>query len=60
MLSLVVLQQERFHLNMSKVPNGEHVIAFKGDSLNSLVGLLAKGLTSSFDAVYIDGSHEVS
>lgn len=45
---------------MAKVPNGERVLAFKGDSLESLAGLISRGLTSSFDAVYVDASHEVS
>lgn len=45
---------------MAKAMNGERVIAFKGDPLTSLAGLLAKGLSSSFDAVYVDASHEVS
>lgn len=45
---------------MAKAPNGERVIAIKGDSLESLAGLLARGLTSSLDAVYVDGSHQVS
>ena len=44
---------------MAKAPNGERVLAFKGDSLESLTGLLARGLTSMFDAVYVDASHEV-
>ena len=44
---------------MANAPNGERVIALKGDSLESLAGLLARGLTSSFDAVYIDASHQV-
>lgn len=44
---------------MAKAPNGERVIAYKGDSLESLASLLARGLTSSFDAIYIDASHEV-
>lgn len=52
-------KQERFHWNMAKAPNGERVIAYKGDSLESLGGLLARGLTASFDAIYIDASHEV-
>lgn len=52
--------QERFHWNMGKAPNGERVVAFKGDSLESLAGLVARGLTSSFDVVYVDASHEVS
>lgn len=45
---------------MAIVPNGERVVAFKGDSLESLAGLIARGLTSSFDAIYVDASHEVS
>lgn len=45
---------------MGKAPNGERVVAFKGDSLESLAGLLANGLMSSFDAVYVDASHVVS
>ncbi|CAM9226803.1 unnamed protein product [Pylaiella littoralis] len=51
--------EERFHWNMAKAPNSERVIAVKGDSLESLAGLLARGLISSFDAVYIDASHEM-
>ncbi|CAM9227259.1 unnamed protein product, partial [Pylaiella littoralis] len=50
--------EERFHWNMAQAPNGERVIAIKGDSLESLAGLLARGLISSFDAVYVDASHE--
>ena len=45
---------------MAQAPNGDRVIAFKGDSLESLAALLTRGLISSFDAVYIDASHEVS
>lgn len=45
---------------MAKAPNSERVIAIKGDSLESLAGLLARGLIASFDAVYVDASHEVS
>lgn len=56
----VVLHQERFHSNIAKAPNGERVIAFKGDPQTSLAGLLAKGLTATFDAVFVDASHEVS
>lgn len=57
---VLVLHQERFHSNIAKAPNGGRVVAFKGDPLKSLAGLVAKGMTSSFDAVYIDASHEVS
>lgn len=52
--------QDRFHYNMAKAPNSERVIAFKGDSHESLAHLLDKGLVSSFDAVYVDASHDVS
>lgn len=45
---------------MANTPNGERVIAFKGDPRTSLAGLLAKGLSASFDAVFVDASHEVS
>lgn len=45
---------------MAKAPNGERVVAFKGDTLESLAGLVAKGLRSSFDVVYVDALHEVS
>eukprot|EP00752_Nemacystus_decipiens_P004610 g4209.t1 len=51
--------ERRFHGNMAKIPNGERVLAFKGDSLESLAGLIARGLTSAFDAVYVDASHEM-
>lgn len=53
-------KQERFHWNMAKAPNSERAVAYKGDSLESLAGLLARGLISTFDAVYVDASHEVS
>ncbi|CAM9856492.1 unnamed protein product [Ectocarpus sp. 12 AP-2014] len=55
----MVSVEERFHWNMGKAPNGERVVAFKGDSLESLAGLVARGLTSSFDVVYVDASHEM-
>ena len=45
---------------MAKVPNGERVVAMKGDSLRSLAGLVASGLSSSFDAIYVDASHQAS
>lgn len=48
--------QDRFKWNMAKVPNGERVVAMKGDSLRSLAGLVASGLSSSFDAIYVDAS----
>lgn len=44
---------------MGKAPNGEGVIAFKGDSHESLSGLVARGMRLSFDAVYVDASHVV-
>lgn len=56
---LIHPNKERFHWNMAKAPNSERVVAFKGDSLESLAGLVNRGLTSSFDAVYVDASHEV-
>ncbi|CAM9607497.1 unnamed protein product [Ectocarpus sp. 12 AP-2014] len=55
----MVSVEERFHWNMGKAPNGERVVAFKGDSLESLAGLVARGLTSFFDVVYVDASHEM-
>ncbi|CAM9567785.1 unnamed protein product [Ectocarpus fasciculatus] len=55
----MVSVEERFHWNMGKAPNGERVVAFKGDSLESLAGLVARGLTASFDVVYVDASHEM-
>ncbi|CAM9765162.1 unnamed protein product, partial [Ectocarpus fasciculatus] len=56
---IMVSVEERFHWNMGKAPNGERVVAFKGDSLESLAGLVARGLTASFDVVYVDASHEM-
>lgn len=52
--------QERFKWNMGKVYNGERVVAMKGDSLRSLAELVARGLSSSFDAIYVDASHQAS
>ncbi|CAM9567726.1 unnamed protein product [Ectocarpus fasciculatus] len=51
--------EDRFRSNMARIPNGDRVIAFKGASLESLADLLASGLRSRFDAVFIDGSHEM-
>lgn len=53
------LKQERFHQNIARVHHGDRVITLKGDSLQSLAGLLSRGLISSFDAVYLDASHAV-
>lgn len=39
--------------------NNERVTAVKGDSMISLAGLVSGGAASSFDAIYVDGSHTV-
>ena len=51
--------QDRFRNNMANAPNNERVTAVKGDSLLSLSSLVAAGGTSTFDAIYVDGSHTV-
>lgn len=58
-LNPVRCTQDRFRSNMARIPNGDRVVAFKGPSLQSLAHLLTSGLDSRFDAVFIDGSHEV-
>ncbi|CAN0219013.1 unnamed protein product, partial [Ectocarpus sp. 8 AP-2014] len=51
--------EDRFRSNMARIRNGDRVVAFKGTSLESLANILASGLDSRFDAVFLDGSHEV-
>eukprot|EP00752_Nemacystus_decipiens_P004620 g4217.t1 len=51
--------EDRFRHNMAKAPNNERVNAIKGDSLLSLSGLIAAGGTSTFDFIYVDGSHSM-
>ncbi|CAM9672474.1 unnamed protein product [Ectocarpus sp. 6 AP-2014] len=51
--------EDRFRSNIARIPNGDRVVAFKGTSLESLANILASGLDSRFDAVFLDGSHEM-
>ncbi|CAM9941060.1 unnamed protein product [Ectocarpus sp. 4 AP-2014] len=51
--------EDRFLSNMARIPNGDRVVAFKGNSLESLANIAASRLDSRFDAVFLDGSHEM-